>query len=52
MMEGITINKKDCYNIVFNLGDKLKTNDNTVYIIKNEEEIKIEKALKEKNIKC
>ncbi|BCB04031.1 hypothetical protein KH172YL63_21640 [Bacillus sp. KH172YL63] len=40
--------KQYCFNIVFNFGDKMKTNDRTVYIIKNEEEIELEKPLNPK----
>ena len=42
--------KKDCFNIVFNFGDKIKIKDNGVYIIKNGEEIEIEKPLKQKKM--
>ncbi len=41
--------KKDCFNIAFNFGDKMRINDNTVYILKNGEEIEIEKPLKQKS---
>jgi hypothetical protein len=38
--------KQDCLNIVFSFGDKLGTKNDTVFIIKNGEEIEIGKPLK------
>lgn len=40
--------KQDCLDIVFSFGDKLRTQNDTVYIMKNGKEVEIEKPVKPK----
>ncbi|PGS48441.1 hypothetical protein [Bacillus sp. AFS041924] len=40
--------KKECYDIVFSFRDKIKVEDETVFIQKNDGNIKLEKPLKSK----
>lgn len=39
--------KKDCFNLAFDYGDKLKTNVDAVYLIKDGKEIELARPLKQ-----